>query len=421
MSSKQSNYKKIFFTYNGIGDAIMLSALAENFYNLKKEKLLITTQYKFLFENNPNVEIIDFGYNLFFYPEKVLKVNKELLAKNLKLIFLEYWAQRIRNNRKHLAYGDKHIIAELCEKAGLSGNVNIKPKVYLKDEEKQYGRFFENQIVVMSQGSAKNKIFDYKKMQNIVNQLKHKYDFVQIGRKKDILLDGVLDKRGVLTFRQIASVLYNSDLFVGEVGGFMHLARAVDCRAVIAFTGAEPLYFASYSCNENILPDKDCDLCRKNEIQTLDNREVCPNEYTCVNSISIYKMIQGIENQMARKKNNEKLEIDTFEVNSIDIDGIKEYFESVEVSLTLNNKFQIFLFGFLPIVKIKNFAEKKTKIYLMGIPVLKVKRFEFMKFKFKIEKIYIFNIIPFLKIIRNEKENIDSIYFLQFIKVLKYF
>lgn len=56
----------------------------------------------------------------------------------------------------------------------------------------------------------------------------------------------------------------------------------------------------------------------------------------------------------------------------------------------------------------------------MGIPILKFKRFEFMKFKFKIEKIYIFNIIPFLKIIRNQKENIDSIYFLHFIKILKY-
>lgn len=75
-----------------------------------------------------------------------------------------------------------------------------------------------------------------------------------MGNAKDPLLDGVLDKRGCPSLREAASILYNSDLFVGGISGLMHLARFVGCPSVIVYSHAEPETLVHYLCNIDIHP-----------------------------------------------------------------------------------------------------------------------------------------------------------------------
>jgi ADP-heptose:LPS heptosyltransferase len=78
-----------------------------------------------------------------------------------------------------------------------------------------------------------NKEWLPERFQAVVNALSGQLNFVQVGSSGDPKLDNVIDLRGKTTLRQAAAVLARSRLFVGLVGGLMHLARAVDCSAVI--------------------------------------------------------------------------------------------------------------------------------------------------------------------------------------------
>ena len=73
----------------------------------------------------------------------------------------------------------------------------------------------------------------------MANELRQEATILQIGHPDDPPLSGVTDLRGQTTTRELASILKNSLLHIGLVSFPMHLARAVDCRAVIVFGGRE--------------------------------------------------------------------------------------------------------------------------------------------------------------------------------------
>jgi CDP-glycerol glycerophosphotransferase len=108
-----------------------------------------------------------------------------------------------------------------------------------------------------------------------------------------------LDLRGDLSLRQVASTLHNSDLFVGAIGGLMHLARAVDCPAVIAL-GAEPLEFEYYAGNSYVFSETPCNICEEGKLDP--HREACLNDYRCIRNISVEKMITAIREKLSASR-----------------------------------------------------------------------------------------------------------------------
>lgn len=174
----------------------------------------------------------------------------------------------------------------------------------------------------MSTAKEGQKQWEY--FQEVVEILKADYTFVQIGAKSDKRLDGVaFQKAGELTLRQTASVLYNSDLFVGQIGGLMHLARAVDCPAVIAFSSAEPDYFSSYSGNKNVKSDFECKLPRQKGIFESCNH--CPNALRCTRDIPLDKMLAAIRASLVQE--NKEMTFETVPVKSNLLENsIQEHF-----------------------------------------------------------------------------------------------
>jgi hypothetical protein len=116
-------------------------------------------------------------------------------------------------------------------------------------------------------------------MQYIVDTLKNDFQFVQIGSLNDPLLHNTLDLR-CLSLLQYADLLKNARLFVGNIGGLMHLSRAMNTRAAIAYSSVELLSTDSYAYNINVQSAKPCRLCVTGTINMyLGDR--CPAGYRC--------------------------------------------------------------------------------------------------------------------------------------------
>ena len=191
----------------------------------------------------------------------------------------------------------QHLIALMCQKAGITGEVALRPYLSLTDAEAERGRLAPRQIAIQSAGldathAMRNKNWSHAGYQAVVTALKSEYAFVQVGSKHDPLLDGALDLRGRTSLRETAAVLAGSLAFVGQVGFLMHLARAVDCRSVIVYGGRETPAQSGYVCNANLYSPVPCSPCWL--------LNACPYDRMCLEMISAAEVVEALERQAGR-------------------------------------------------------------------------------------------------------------------------
>jgi hypothetical protein len=217
-----------------------------------------------------------------------------------------FGGQFMRPEYAPLAGGDRrrspsrHIIAEMCGGAGISGPVAIRPYLALSDEEKSSATWSRCRIAIQSSGMAArhptlNKQWLQERFQGVVNAFAGEVEFVQIGSASDPALQGVKDLRGATSIRQTAAILNHARLYVGNVGLLMHLARAVECPSVILFGGREAPWQTGYICNSNIYSAVPCAPC------WLSNN--CDFDRRCMSNISIADVVSAIRKMLERPRN----------------------------------------------------------------------------------------------------------------------
>jgi len=290
-------YKKVYFTFDCIGDTILLMSALKYLYIRNKQKILIGTLYSELVVGCDYLDVLDGFCEENLYTESYHHV----IHAGITPVFISSTGFVKENNRLRPVWGNNHIMVNVCGKIGIESKIKVVPDFYLSEKEKNEGRYFEDtQIAIISSGNQPYKSIPFDVSKHIVESLNHKYHFVQIGSIEDPLIPEVLDKRSIGGLRKTASVLYNSDLFIGGIGGLMHVARAVNCRSVIAFSMAEPLKLENYPCNINIFVDNPtCNLCGTNKaFPYLVN---CTHDYSCIRGIDYQKMIAAIETQLSKK------------------------------------------------------------------------------------------------------------------------
>ena len=267
------------------------------------DELLLTTVAHELKFRNPNLKIWQVSH------------SSELLLHNpdyTKVFSMEHWPLRysilMESRRKRLSYAIEieprkeeippkvHIIAELCRKANIQGEIKIRPYLFLTNEEKKTGRLAENQIAIQCIGDdsyttvMRNKLWDYGRFQSVVNTISDSnigIKIIQLGTSGDRLLDGVTDLRGKTSLRQSAAILNQCNFFIGTVGFLMHLARAVECRSVIIYGGREHSSQTGYICNENLNSYPDCSPCWL--------WDDCAHERKCMKMIEVEHVISAYE------------------------------------------------------------------------------------------------------------------------------
>ena len=190
-----------------------------------------------------------------------------------------------------------HIITRMCQLVGIEGEITRRPYLHLTPEEKEQGKLTPRQIVIQSAGTTArfahlNKQWYPERFQTVVDALKDRYNFIQVGSPHDPPLEGALDLRGKTTMRMTAALMSNALTFVGQVGFQMHLARSVDCRSVIIYGGKELPHQSGYSAFDNIVARVPCSPC------WLESR--CDYDRECMDRITPDQVIAAIEGQIWR-------------------------------------------------------------------------------------------------------------------------
>ncbi len=289
-----------FYHYSGgIGDEVLMTAVFRELRKRGQGPVVMMTPYPQLFQNNPDVKQL--------LPEDPRLVQLAKLFRK-KAIYPCYTYENIRE--QDCLYGPPYpIIARMCELCNIDGPVDLRPYVYLTDEEKRDGQVARRQVAIMSSGLSamfkqRNKQWAPECYQAVVDALGDRFDFVQLGRPEDPALAGALDLRGKTSLRQSAAVLSQSLAFVGNIGLLMHLARAVDCRSVIIYGGRETPYQSGYGANENLYMPLPCSPCWKSN--------TCPYDRECLRRITPEMVVEALLRQGER--HGEPLPVDRYRV-----------------------------------------------------------------------------------------------------------
>ena len=270
------------------GDDLLCTVVARELAKRGEKKIWMMSKNAELFQNSRDVEkVVPVDY----------RFREYAWVRGKKWQQLEY--ARMDLERDMSVPPPRHILAELCARAEISGRVALRPYFFLTDEERNKAAWADGMIAIQSSGLGgqmmmRNKQWFPERFQAVVDALKNDFKFVQLGSTNDPLLPGVDDRRGKSTLRESAAILANSRLFLGNVGFLMHLARAVECPSVVVFGGREAPWQSGYSCNENLYTAEPCAPC------WLWNK--CDFNRVCMDKISAAAVVVAIKKLVARPR-----------------------------------------------------------------------------------------------------------------------
>lgn len=278
----------ILCTANALGDNLILTSVARELVNRGAEKIILGSQHPSLFENNPYIK------KSHFIPYSTI-VKENGWVQGIK--YLHYSV--LTDIPKICESPKKHIISIMCQKAGVLGEIELLPRLYLlKKELDSYRNMKETVVLQSSIANANwpiiNKEWYPDRMQQVVHQLKNQFHLIQVGVKDDPPLDDVIDLRGKLKIREVAALLANSRAFIGMVGFLMHLARSVDCPSAIVYGGREEPWQSGYRCNENIIRKVECSPCWREDL--------CPYERKCMFTIDSLDVVSAFYHLLDRPR-----------------------------------------------------------------------------------------------------------------------
>ena len=270
----------------GIGDDLLCTAMFRELRRRGTHSFWVTTRHPQLYRHNHDVRVVVPPYDRY-----------DIVLKQLgtRVVYPWYTGYNPAFDRDE-PMPEQHLIALICQKAGITGEIALRPYLALTPEETAGGRLVPRQIAIQSSGlDAKhamlNKNWSLAGYQGVVDALRDRYQFVQVGSAGDPPLDGALDLRGKTSLRETAAVLAGSLAFVGQVGLLMHLARAVDCRSVIVYGGRETPAQSGYPCNVNLYSPVRCSPCWR--------LNTCPYDRACLAMIGVDEVVHGLEAQLA--------------------------------------------------------------------------------------------------------------------------
>lgn len=325
--ARQKGHTKLFFSWGGIGDSIaFLNAVCE-YYKYTRQQILIYTKRPEFFENLPFADLL--SAPPFFNNENDRGFFNSLLSNGIEPVFCHssFFRPLAPDLQKNLLLWapPKHMVTRLCECMGINGPVTISPHLELKKEEIKEGKLSDRQIIIISQGLQNYKSWPLNKTKRLVEESYGKYDFIQVGPLTDPALPHVTDLRGRLTLRQLASYLYHSKLFVGPIGGLMHLARAVNCHALVIASHAEPQSQSFYHGNIFVYPKTSCRLCGR--LLRDPQHQPCFFGYNCISNVLPEDVSDALQNFMENKKYREPFPLQTETAKSSGTAGLEGYWK----------------------------------------------------------------------------------------------
>ncbi|MHB8206943.1 glycosyltransferase family 9 protein [Mucilaginibacter sp.] len=277
----------ILYFGDSLGDNLLLTTLIKALSDRRGRNIWVKCNHPELFVNNAEIKAV--------IPLQALLSTSLLRLFRVKVFHPVYTVYQEEQDRDMIP--EKHIVLKMADCVQIKGEIENKPILQLSVDEDAKGQCFSKQIaIVTSTAGAKvpmvNKEWLNERYQEVVDRLSPSYKFVQLGHKGDFALKNVLDLRGQTTARESAAILKNVLLLVSHVGFAMHLARAVDCRAVIIYGGREKPEQSGYDCFKNLYSPIACSPC------WLHNK--CDFSRKCMKMITTEMVVEAILNELQR-------------------------------------------------------------------------------------------------------------------------
>lgn len=283
---RQHRPEMVIYYSGGLGDNLLCTCVTHEIARRGLPKAWILSDTPALFENNPDIAGL--------LPNE--RWLRSYIKRSSSRLVRPSYASRIKGEDRENPPSE-HLLALMCRLCGLSGPVELRPYLYLSESVKMKGALVKHQIAIHSSGMGASwpiptKEWFPERFQQVVDAMKDEFNFVQLGVETDPLLQGALDMRGKTSFQETAAILSQSEMFIGQVGFLMHVARAVDCRSVIVYGGREHPSQSGYICNENVYTDLECAPCWR--------RNNCPFEHQCMRQIEAQDVVLAAERLLKR-------------------------------------------------------------------------------------------------------------------------
>ena len=292
---RRARAELVIYYSGGLGDNLLLSCVVREMARRHTARPYVLCDSPALFANNPDVAGI-------LPNERWLRTYIKHSAT--RLVRPSYASQIKGEDRENPP--TEHLLGRMCRLCGLTGEVELRPYLYLSESDKAAGARVKKQIAIHSSGLGANWPIPLKewypdRFAAVVELMRTDYNFVQLGVASDPVLPGALDLRGQTSFTETAAILSQSQLFIGQVGFLMHVARAVACPSVIVYGGREHPSQSGYICNENLYSALECAPCWR--------RESCPFDRECMNQISVRAVVAAAHLKLAA--DNSALAVET--------------------------------------------------------------------------------------------------------------
>lgn len=265
----------------GMGDTVMCSTVAHELRRRGVKNIWLETRWA-----------RDFAGQTVFDGVLPESYETEWLAEKLggRIIYPAYARALPEEDREIAPKG--HILGEMCRQAGIAGEISVR--TYFEAGDGRCPEVPKDFIAISSLGGhavlTKNWFQD--RFETLAALLGGKFQLVQLGAESQPPLAGAIDLRGRTDLRQAASVLRRARCFIGEVGGLMHLARAVDCPSVVIFGGREAPRQSGYAANVNLtgsVPCSPCWIIKK-----------CPHDMACMEPIRPAGVLAAVKELLSR-------------------------------------------------------------------------------------------------------------------------
>ena len=257
----------------GYGGALIWTGLARNVKQRWPEKkvvlvhgknlkqLLLRKPYKnkVMYRNNPDIDLVTDELS-WLWQRWQYDLSQTVVIDMRRPDYL-YW-QRYTPERIEYKTG-QHAIA-LASAVHAIDEVELRPRVVLTREEVKRADTVLQQHALKPGGYlciephtktsfTPNKAWPFTRWQELTNRLLARGEtVVQIGAPGNKALDGVINLTGKNSFRETGRVLEQAKLFIGPVGGLLHLSRAMSTKNVALVSPWEPRELATYPDDINI-------------------------------------------------------------------------------------------------------------------------------------------------------------------------
>lgn len=312
----------IYHLNKGVGDGLMFAGVAREYYKKTGVRPLLYVPQWHIFR------YMDFCWYL--YDWRMLPENYPADTKHTMDVFYKFYLSQVSGTPLRLSnghtfnlcpleylknvyvcgntiqklYGGFPKRGQICQwvanRMGIVGEIDVRPEIRLTEFEKDFGKFARGKIVIKCGGNGPYKYLIPKIAQGIIDELSGEYEFLQIGDFDDPVLYNA-EQLFKLNLREFAGVLSHARLFVGAIGGMMHLARAVDCPAVILH-GCEHDDFY-YPSQRKVFSDNRCMECvRRCWWPDKDDERRCFNRYRCITDFNPKRVADIIRAELKRPR-----------------------------------------------------------------------------------------------------------------------